>query len=108
MINAIFYNNNNFYYSFRVEGHSDYNIAGKDIVCAAVSSAVEMTINAIKNVIGEKINLEIDDIRAIVCFELINKDNEVASLFIKSLCNHLVNISEVYPDNIKIKFFEKE
>ena len=103
MIEAVFFSNNNFYYSFLIQGHADYNINGNDIVCAAVSSAVDMTINAIKNIVGEKINLNINNKKALVSLELVNQDNKIASMFIKSLYDHLINISEVYPDNIKIK-----
>ena len=103
MINAIFFKNNNFYYSFCVEGHAGYDTNGKDIVCAAVSSAIDMTIDAVKNIVGEKIDIYIDELVATVNFRLVNQDNEVSSMFIKSLCNHLINISKAYPDNIDVK-----
>lgn len=33
--------------SIRVSGHANYNVSGKDIVCAAVSSVVQTTLRAI-------------------------------------------------------------
>ena len=37
MIKVVFYKSNGNYYGFRESGHSGYDEAGKDIVCAAVS-----------------------------------------------------------------------
>ena len=37
---------------FEVSGHSGYAEAGEDIVCAGVSSAVQMTVNAVVEIIG--------------------------------------------------------
>ena len=103
MIKATFFSYNDNYYSFIIEGHANHGFSGNDIICAAVSSAVDMTINAIKNIIKEDCFLNINPSKAEVYLKMKNKTSEKASLFIQSLYDHLLNISEAYPDNVKVK-----
>lgn len=51
MIKARFFNNNGVICGFEVSGHAKYADKGHDIVCASVSSAVQMTANTITEVI---------------------------------------------------------
>ena len=54
---------------FRIIGHCGYDISGKDIVCAAVSSAVYMLINTftdVLNVIPEILDIEEGHLELIV------------------------------------------
>ena len=133
MIKALFLKKNNFFYSFKIEGHAGYECEGNDIVCAGVSSAVDMTINAIKNIIKQDCHLDIDSSGAMVFLELKNFDNcdaasfskeknnqnnqiekknqvnlfdflSFSSVFIEALYCHIVNISRAFPDNVKVVF----
>ena len=51
MIRANFYQDNNKIQTIEISGHAEYDESGKDIVCAAVSTAIIVTVNAI-NLVG--------------------------------------------------------
>ena len=48
-------------YKFKVQGHSGYDESGKDIVCAAVSTATQSVILGLSEILGVRLNLIIDD-----------------------------------------------
>lgn len=102
MINAVFLKDNEFYYAFKISGHANYSFSGNDVVCAAVSSAVDMTINSTKNNCKKNYKLDIDNSDAVVYFKITEKDDLLSSIFVKELYNHLVNISESYPKNLNV------
>lgn len=52
MIKARFINSDNTVLGFEISGHAGYADKGNDIVCASVSSAVQMAANTIIEVIG--------------------------------------------------------
>lgn len=49
------------YYGFRENGHSGYEDAGKDIVCAAISAMTMLIINTVEVALGSDIDYMIDD-----------------------------------------------
>ena len=54
MITAQFQKSGQKFKAFSIEGHAGYADAGRDIVCASVTSAVQLTANAITEQFGEK------------------------------------------------------
>lgn len=52
MIVAEFFRKNGEITGFKVSGHAGYDMFGKDIVCAGVSSAVMMTANLVTEIFG--------------------------------------------------------
>jgi uncharacterized protein YsxB (DUF464 family) len=44
--------------SFRVEGHAEYDVPGKDIVCAGVSAVAVGAVNAIEALTGAKLKVK--------------------------------------------------
>lgn len=72
MINILLINKKNNFIKLKVYGHSGYDIAGKDIVCAAVSSIVQSIIIGLKNVICEDFDYCIDDKNAYVFIDISN------------------------------------
>lgn len=92
---------------FNILGHSLYSEYGKDIVCAAISSAVYLVINTITDIykvdcqisVNEssgKLNMKIKDERELYkCEDLL-----------KGLELHLCGLSETYPKNISIGYIE--
>lgn len=79
-----------------IKGHALYDDYGKDIVCAAVSSIVITTVNAI---------LRID--KDAICYDekifLIDvlKDNEIVNKLIDNMVDLLKQLEHDYPKNIK-------
>lgn len=101
MIRARFFSKANRLTGFSVSGHAGYADAGEDIVCAAVSSAVQLTANGITEVLGlqaqvcaegDTVSLRLDDPGA--CRE--------AEPFLKALQLHLSVLAEDYPKNVKL------
>lgn len=83
-------------------GHADFDVHGKDIVCAAASSIAIVTVNAIEkfgnsNDISVKTN---DD--GYLKVTVLNYSNEVKVL-LGNMIDSLKELEENYPKNIKIK-----
>ena len=66
MIKLCFYERNGALAGFCCEGHSGYGEKGADIVCAAVSSAVELTERAINDIAKAGAEVLIDNSRACI------------------------------------------
>lgn len=83
-----------------VQGHADYDIFGKDIVCASISTALIFTANLI-----EKLNLGYN-IMDLVCEEgyfrlQIKTSDRTANAVFENLEDTLEEISKQYPKNLK-------
>jgi hypothetical protein len=103
MIKADFILNEGVFSGFEISGHSGYDDYGKDIVCAAVSSAAYMTANSVTDVL--KINADVSAEDGYMKFVLLEND-ETAEKFIKGLYIHIKNLAEQYPDFITITLTE--
>lgn len=102
MIQAEFYQFQGNFSGFRISGHAGYANRGKDVVCAAVSSAVQLMLNMLDKFgfspdvkIGENvIRCTVDDAQA------------DASAMIEQLKLHFESILEEFPNTIKITISE--
>ncbi len=101
MIKACFQKKNNLFVSFNISGHAGYAEKGQDIVCAAVSSAVQTIINSITDVFKLKAEVNVGENE----ISLASSDL-TASKLIESLLIQLKAISEEFPKNIQIKISE--
>lgn len=87
-----------------VSGHSNYDVIGKDIVCASVSVAMYMSANLLSKVtenfkfIEDSKNTEMDLI--------VEEDNEIINIIMENLVYTLQSISESYAKFLKIKINE--
>ena len=84
---------------FLVEGHSGYAPEGQDIVCAAVSTAVQSCVVGITEVLKIPVNLKIEEAR--LEFFLNDTNQKTAQEFMKTCELCIKNISEQYPDYVK-------
>ncbi|MBR1591806.1 MAG: ribosomal-processing cysteine protease Prp [Ruminococcus sp.] len=102
MIKAEFFEKDGEITGFRVNDHADYAESGEDIVCAAVSSAVQLTANLL-----DALDLQPD----------INLGENVVECMLPSTGNlqakilgqfrlHLESVQEEFPENIKITISE--
>ena len=91
--------NNDIINELVIKGHAGYDVHGKDIVCAAVSS---MAITIVKNIIA------LDDS---VCYEensglliiRIKEDTEVNQKLLNNLVRMYTELETQYPKNIEIR-----
>ena len=82
-----------------ISGHANYDIYGKDIVCAAVSATVITTVNGI-------LSIDEDSIEVIESGKVeikILKDNKIVNKLINNMINLLTELQKDYKDNIDIR-----
>lgn len=82
-----------------ISGHADYDIYGKDIVCAAVSATVITTVNGILSIDNNAIS--VDDTDGVVIKIL--KDDLVINKLIDNMISLLTELKKDYKDNIDIR-----
>ncbi|MGI6787786.1 MAG: ribosomal-processing cysteine protease Prp [Acholeplasmataceae bacterium] len=85
--------------SITVSGHALFAPYGEDIVCAAVSTAVIMTINAIEK-LNEKENIKVDLKEGYVKITIVNLTVIVKGL-LENLMYSLADIKSQFPKYIK-------
>ena len=83
----------------KITGHAGYADAGKDIVCASVSSIVYTSVNGIMNIDQDAIKFT--DKKDILEIKIINK-SKVVNILINSMIDLLEDLENQYPENIKI------
>ena len=82
-----------------IKGHANHNEYGKDIVCASVSSIIYTTINAIKCLKDNTIEVIDNDVMEITYLE----NDEITSKLINNMLDLLKDLSNDYPKNISVK-----
>lgn len=101
MITASFVKKNGNYCGFRVSGHSGYSEAGSDIVCAAVSAMVGLTVNIITEDLGIDALLETDEENALIAMKLSSTDAS-ANAVLSGLEREISNLASDYPKNVRV------
>lgn len=91
---------------FNISGHADYADYGKDIVCAAVSSAVYMAVNTITDIKQVEANINIDEksgyMRAVFDENQYFKYEDI----LLGLKKHLLLLEENYSKNLQVSYLE--
>lgn len=85
--------------SISITGHAGYDIYGKDIVCASVSSIVITSVNAIVRLSSDSINY--DDSNGLSIDIL--SHNDVTDTLIDNMVSLLKDLEKQYKKNIIIK-----
>ena len=89
---------------FSVSGHSGYAEAGQDIVCAAISAAVELTITTVNDVCGGKAKLRVkeEDARITLTLPAQCEEEEAIQAALTGLLLYLCNLRDEYSDYIEV------
>ncbi|MDD6034017.1 MAG: ribosomal-processing cysteine protease Prp [Oscillospiraceae bacterium] len=103
MTKATFYSRNGRLCGFSVSGHTGYAAAGRDILCAAISSAVQLTANGITEILKQNARVEAGG--DTVSLRLEDSSDE-ASAMLEALKLHLELLREDHPKNIQISCTE--
>lgn len=99
MIKINIINENNKINKISIVGHSEYDVAGKDIVCAGVSSTVLTTVNAIKSINNNAISyIEEKDLVTII----IKFHDEIIDKLLNNMLLMLNELAKDYSKYIKI------
>lgn len=104
MISAEFYLKDEVLFGFSIKGHADFDDIGLDIVCASVSSAIELTANAITEIL--EVPAEVGAFENEIRLLLADCDNKEAINFLKALRLQLELISHEFNENIQITDLE--
>ena len=89
---------------FHIHGHSGYAEQGEDIVCAAISSAVIMTMNTVCEVMH--IDAEVSTADGDAVMKISSNDAEACKSILQGLKLHLLELSKQYGEFMKVKFTE--
>ena len=99
---------------FDISGHSGYAESGKDIVCAAVSSAAYMVANTITEVLnkvritvcGKEFALQTEESAGYMRLLVHDKYLSDCGYILQGFKNHLLMLEEMYSKNIKVFYKE--
>ncbi len=86
-----------------VSGHTGYQEAGSDIVCSAVSTATQMAVCGLKEVLKLNVFVEISDGFLKVKLNKKNFDNEKAQIILKTMFKTLQSVVKDYGDYVKME-----
>ncbi len=100
MIRAEFFYKKGEPVSFIVSGHAGYDESGKDIVCASVSSAVQMAVNGITEIVKIHCDVNVGE-NTVECI-LPPDPRPAAWHFVSALRLQLKNLSEDFPGTINL------
>ncbi len=108
MIQVVFTKSNNRFTALKVSGHAYSDEPGKDLVCAAVSTLAQTTVNAVEalgEIPEERIFVNIKN----GYLELIIKEldaTDVTDVVFKTMIIGLIGIEETYPQYVKHRIKE--
>ena len=104
MIQADFFKTGELLSGFSLSGHAGYDDYGHDIVCASVTSAVQMTANALTEVLKLKADVSVGE--NVIQVKLSKQDAQKGQSFLQALLHHLNILAEDYEGTIKVNLSE--
>ena len=89
---------------FCVSGHSGYGEEGTDIVCAAVSTAVQMAETTLNDVLGvrAKTRVNADEARVTLTLPAASEEEDAAQAVLAGMMITLCDLRDEYPDYIEV------
>ena len=99
MIKARFFTTDDQICGYEISGHSGSAESGQDIICAFVSSAAYMAANTLSEIVGSKLEAEVQD--GFMKITVLSDLSE-AQQILEGLRLHLGSLAGDYPDNIKV------
>lgn len=107
MIEAEFLSYSGSLVGFSVSGHADAGVFGRDIVCAAVSSAVMLTANTITDYLYCPADVKDQGNRIMLVLKDPNSAMSIAAKqVVSAFHNHIHQLSDQYKGKIKISVNE--
>lgn len=100
MISAEFFLREDHFVGVSVRGHAGYASYGNDVVCASVTSAVELTANGITEIL--KIPASVGVFENEVRIDLPAGAGLDAERFLQALRLHLALLQQDYPENLQL------
>ena len=98
-MHATFFRKGNRITGFDLDGHCG-GVAGRDIVCAAVSSAAYLTANTLTDVCG--LSADVTEADGKLCLRLADSDTTRGDDVMNGFYLHLCGLHDQYPKQIEI------
>ena len=102
MINLTILKSNDAITTIQAKGHSGYAVAGQDIVCSAVSTIMQTTLNGLLEVVKADVDYQIDEQIPFLRIS-VNEQDKQAQILMKSAYLAPKQIAGDYKNYIKIK-----
>ena len=106
MTNITIYKSNDLNIGFKVFGHSGYDDAGKDIVCAGISALTINFINSVEEFMDDRFVVTTNEEDGMIDFKFESVPSKESQVLIDSLVLGLENLEQDYKDFISIEFQE--
>ena len=89
---------------FCVSGHSGYGEEGTDIVCAAISTAVQMAEATITQVLGIRAKTRVhgEDARVTLTLPASSEEDNAAQAVLAGMMLTLCSLRDEYPDYVEV------
>ena len=84
---------------FQISGHSGYDEQGKDIVCAAVSSAAILVANTATEILH--LQADVKEADGVLHFQTEEADATIAQPLLQGFQLHCKELAKTYPQNIR-------
>ena len=84
----------------KISGHAGYAEAGKDIVCAAVTTLTQTLIRSLEDLAGDKIQYEISSGRADIHYRNLSEEGK---LLVDSFFIGVCQITNEFPEYVRIE-----
>lgn len=104
MIRARFLTRGGALCGFCIRGHAGLDAAGRDILCAAVSSAAILAANTLTEELGIRALVRERDGYLLVW--VVREDRERSRAVLAALCRHLNGLFEAYPTYLQVETTE--
>ena len=97
---------------FEIKGHADFSGYGEDVICAAVSSVGQMTVNGLIETLKLKKKLKFIEEDGYIECDLKNSgltDDELknADILVESMYSYLKEVAKSYSNFVKLKVIKK-
>ena len=89
---------------FCCSGHSGYGEEGSDVLCAAISAAINLTECTINDVCHARAKVRVDEANASITLKLpaVCDDEEIVQAALAGLMVYLIGLREEYSDYLEV------
>lgn len=106
MISITLFRNRESYRGFKVTGHAGYANPGEDIICASVTSAVQLVANGLSECTGSKADVKVLENEVSVCVPNKECSDTTIQAFLQAFYLHMTLLEEDYNDYITVTIVE--
>ncbi len=106
MTTVQFFKSNGQWIGYHASGHSGYGVEGEDIVCASISTALQMVATGLKDVKKLRPKVKISNDQAEMDCQLV-ASVEQAQDMLEMLYITILDLAKQYPKYLKLEVIEK-